>query len=85
MKTFLNDTEATQLFKAIDHDNSQSLTVDEISTELASITAAQILDKVKATAKANNYEAAEIFEVYDMDKSGTMEINEFKEFINQAA
>lgn len=40
MKTFLTEPEAVELFKAIDHDKSETLTVDEIMVELASISAA---------------------------------------------
>lgn len=43
--------EAVELFKAIDHDNSGSLTIDEITVELASINAAMILQKIKTAAE----------------------------------
>ena len=51
VKTFLNDHEATELFTAIDHDNSHTLTSDEINLELASVNASIIIDKIKNTAK----------------------------------
>ena len=51
VKTFLNDVEATELFTAIDHDNSHTLTSDEVNLELASVNASIIIDKIKNTAK----------------------------------
>ena len=46
-KTFLEEAEAVELFRAIDHDNTQTLTHDEIIIELASVSATIILSKIK--------------------------------------
>lgn len=56
-KTFLDDPEAVSLFKAIDHDNSGSLTPDEIVVELASVSASIILSKVKEATISNKMTA----------------------------
>ena len=54
VKTFLSEAEAMELFKAIDHDSSHTLTVDEINLELASVNASLILEKIKASASELN-------------------------------
>ena len=56
-KTFLDDPEAVSLFKAIDYDNSGSLTPDEIVVELASVSASIILSKVKEATISNKMTA----------------------------
>lgn len=83
-KTFLRADEAVALFRAIDHDNSNSLTVDEIKIELASIDAAMILKKVKASLEETKMDSFNTLASFDDDQSGKMEINEFSEFINLA-
>ena len=45
-KTFLNEPEAVELFRAIDHDNTGTLTGDEIIVELASVSSMIILSKI---------------------------------------
>jgi len=50
-KTFLEEPEGVALFKAIDHDNSGTLSGDEIVIELASVSASIILSKLKEAAK----------------------------------
>ena len=44
VSTFLQTTEAVELFKSIDHDGSNSLTTDEIHLELASIEASMLME-----------------------------------------
>ena len=82
VKTFLNDMEATEMFTAIDHDNSHSLTSDEINLELSSVNAAIIIDKIKERAKEMKFTAAQLFDTYDNDRSNSMDEAEFFEFID---
>mmetsp|Transcript_27861 Transcript_27861/g.37221 ORF Transcript_27861/g.37221 Transcript_27861/m.37221 type:complete len:130 (+) Transcript_27861:1382-1771(+) len=84
-KTFLEESEAVELFKAIDNDNTGTLTADEITIELASIRASLILNKIKESAASSNLSPQELFETYDNDRSGKMEVNEFGQFLDQAA
>ena len=85
VKTFLNDVEATEMFTAIDHDNSHTLTSDEVTLELASINAAIIIGKIKDTAKEQKFTPVQLFEAYDNDHSGKMDEAEFFDFIDSTA
>lgn len=84
VSTFLSDVEATEMFTAIDHDNSHTLTADEINLELASVNAAIVIDKIKARAKEMNFTAAQLFDTYDNNRSNRMDEAEFFEFVDQA-
>ena len=84
-KTFLDETEAVELFKAIDVDGSSTLTADEINVELASINASIILEKIKSNAKESGISPVELFETFDNDKSGTLTVEEFSQLINHCA
>ena len=81
----MNDVDATELFTAIDHDNSHTLTSDEVNLELASINAAIIIDKIKDSAKDQNFSAAQLFDSYDGDRNGKMDQSEFFDFIDTCA
>ena len=70
------------MFTAIDHDNSHSLTSDEINLELSSVNAAIIIDKIKERAKEMKFTAAQLFDTYDNDRSNSMDEAEFFEFID---
>jgi len=85
VKTFLNDVEATEMFKAIDHDNSHTLTADEVDLELASINAAIINDKIKENAKSQNYTAAQLFDSFDDNNDDKMDRAEFFSFVDLTA
>lgn len=43
------------------------------------------MEKIKQAAKETDIKPIDLFESYDNDKSGKMEIEEFSEFLNHAA
>ena len=76
-KTFLEPSEAVELFNAIDHDKSQTITADEMNVELVCVSASILFEKLKKRAGELNYTAEQLFNMYDNNKSQKMEIEEF--------
>eukprot|EP00354_Favella_ehrenbergii_P010241 CAMPEP_0170476108 /NCGR_PEP_ID=MMETSP0123-20130129/17613_1 /TAXON_ID=182087 /ORGANISM="Favella ehrenbergii, Strain Fehren 1" /LENGTH=108 /DNA_ID=CAMNT_0010746997 /DNA_START=431 /DNA_END=758 /DNA_ORIENTATION=+ len=72
-KTFLEESEAVELFKAIDNDNTGTLTADEITIELASIRASLILNKPvfgPGSAVMEKATVDYIFKIVDKESKG---------------
>lgn len=82
--------ECMTLFKAMDVDRSESITMDELWLELKQINCALVLDSIKKTSNVGSKDAKnkrtmkEFINVYDNDNDGQIDVVEFAEMVNTA-
>ncbi|CDW86689.1 protein fantom [Stylonychia lemnae] len=82
MKNYLDDKEALELFMAIDKDNSNSISIDEIINECSMIHCVYVLDQLKKAIQTGvDLSVEKVFETVDNNKNGEMDIFEFNEMI----
>lgn len=82
LKSILDHEECRVLFKAIDVDNSQDISTEEIHAELAILNAALCFDKLRTTAENAGMKVDEVFDTVDADRSGTVEVDEFATLVD---
>lgn len=70
------------MFKHIDIDGSNSITIDELQQELSVINSALVLDKIKETVDSvKDMTVLKLFEVYDADHNGGIDVVEFSKLV----
>lgn len=83
LKDVLNEEECRILFAAVDKDHSGEISYNEIITECARINCAYVLFKIKQLMDTSkDYKPDKIFDMFDRDHSGVMEIREFNDMLN---
>lgn len=83
LKELLNEEECRLLFLAVDKDQSGEISYNEIITECARINCAYVLFKIKQLMDSSKDTKPEkIFDMFDRNSSGIMEVQEFNEMLN---
>lgn len=78
----MSESDAISLFKAIDHDNGGSLTMDEVSIELSSINCALIMEEIRKNCSDTGTTIEKLFQSFDMDRNGQIDTSEFHKLVN---
>lgn len=81
MKNILDDNECLTLFQALDQDNSNTVTRDELISECSKIHASYVLQRLRTAIQSGKTKISEIFKAVDSNNNGEMEVHEFNEAI----
>lgn len=81
LKSVLTFSEADLLFKAIDHDKSRTISVEELAAELAVINAAIVFEELRNRIADSKISFDQAFDAVDTNMSGDIDIGEFNEFL----
>lgn len=83
MNQILTDEDIRILFIAVDKDQSNEISYDELITECNKIHCGYVLQKIKGAIEGGkDVSVDKIFSTLDNNNSGQMEITEFNEMLN---
>ena len=82
LKSVLTDEEIVLLFQAVDRDQSNEISYDELMGACGRIHCGYVMDKVKRAIDRGDLSVDKVFQTVDSDGNGAIDIVEFNEMIS---